>query len=121
MTLGARILEAREVRLFSVAQVARQMVVKEKTVRKWEAGKSKPRADKLPKLAGILGVPLLWLMDGDNQFDPVDSAPTGLERLEQKVERMNALQQDLAQLSGEIARDVEIIRRREEALDNLVA
>ncbi len=63
-TFGDRVTAAREAMGVSVAQLARQAGVKAETVLNWEADRSEPRPNKLQMLAGVLNVPLLWLMAG---------------------------------------------------------
>lgn len=51
-----RIRELRERLGISQSELARRMGVKHTSVIQWETGKAMPTADKLPKLAAILGV-----------------------------------------------------------------
>jgi len=121
MLLGQRITESRENKAFTIKDAARRMGVTEKTIKRWESGKTQPRANKLQMLAGILGVPLLWLLDGEYQFDPIEKRPSRLGKLEQKFERVIALQTELANLSSEIAYEVEALRRIDDELESLAA
>ena len=120
-TLGVRISEAREFSKYSITEVANHMAVTQKTIKNWEKGNSKPRANKLQMLAGVLNVPLLWLLDGGEQFDPVQSRPGRLEALEQKVERMNDLQIELLKLSEEVITEIDEMRKIDEEMNTLAA
>ena len=120
-TLGARISEARELSNYSITEISNHMAVTQKTIKNWENGNSKPRANKLQMLSGVLNVPLLWLLDGDEQFDPVQSRPGRLEALEQKVERMNALQIELLKLSDEVITEIDEMRKIDQELNSLAA
>lgn len=119
--LGNRIAEARGLKAYSIKKAARRLSVTEKTFKKWESGKSKPRANKMQMLSGVLGVSLLWLLNGEEQFEPDANNPTQLEKLSQKVERMTLLQQELAELTDEIVSEVEELHKIEEDLQILQA
>ena len=58
---------ARSARGMSYKQLASQMGVKKSTLENWEKGKTVPRANRLNQLAGVLNVPLLWLIAGSRQ------------------------------------------------------
>ena len=120
-TIGSRLAEAREERGLSVVEAARRMAVKPDTLRNWESGTSAPRSNKLHLLAGILSVPVTWLIDGDLDDIPAADRWSRLERLEQKFERMNALQSELLELSAEIAEEIASIRKIDEELEELAA
>ena len=119
--LGKRIAEARKLKAYSVKKAARRLSVTEKTFKKWESGKSKPRANKVQMLSGVLGVSLLWLLNGEEQFEPDANNPSQLEKLSQKVERMTQLQQELAELTNEVVSEVEELHQIEEDLQILQA
>lgn len=120
-TLGERITEAREASGLSTAQAARRMAIKTSTLRNWEAGTTEPRPNKLQLLAGVLGVPLLWLVQGSEEHDPMLDRPTRLEVLQQKIGRLKSLQTRMTRLSAEIADEIELIRKLEQELEDLAA
>jgi transcriptional regulator with XRE-family HTH domain len=64
-TFGDRVAAAREALGVAQAELARRLGVKPQTVAAWEADRSEPRANKLQMLAGVLGVPMVWLMSGE--------------------------------------------------------
>lgn len=97
------------------------MAVKPQTLRSWESGASAPRSNKLHLLAGILSVPVAWLIDGNVNDIPGADRWSRLERLEQKFERMSALQTELLELSSEIADEIANIRKIDEELEELAA
>ncbi len=121
LILGKRIAEARELKAYSIKKAARRLSVTEKTFKKWESGKSKPRANKVQMLSGVLGVSLLWLLNGEEQFEPDANNPSQLEKLSLKVERMTQLQQELAELTEEVVNEVEELHKIEEDLQILQA
>lgn len=50
-----RLQEIREAAHLTQVQLAKNINVSQQTISLWEAGEAKPRADKLPELAKILG------------------------------------------------------------------
>lgn len=121
ISLGERISEAREERGLSSAQAARRTGVTTKTLKNWESGKTRPRPNKLQLLSGVLGVPMLWLIDGHGEFDPIIHGPSKLAQLEQKMERMNELQRQLYLLCNEITGEIAELRKLDEELEELAA
>lgn len=109
-TLGARIGKARKAMGLSVRQLATRMSVKPSTVEKWEQDQSQPRANKLLMLAGVLGVPVLWLLDGEGAAG-YEVQPFHANVTAQKLERAMAMQSELAALLREISADVARLER----------
>ena len=109
---GTRVTQARQSAGFTVKQLATRMSVKPSTIENWGAGRSEPRANKLVMLAGVLGIPVLWLLDGEMpdgvNFD-VNRSETSVPA--RKLERAIALQSELAALLQEIAADVSRLQR----------
>ncbi|NDR56532.1 helix-turn-helix domain-containing protein [Aliiruegeria sabulilitoris] len=66
-TFGDRVAGAREALGLDQAGLARRLGVKLKTVRAWENDLSEPRANKLQMLSGVLGVSLMWLLNGEGE------------------------------------------------------
>lgn len=120
-TLATRLKDAREESGLSVGEAAERMAVRPATLKSWESGKTVPRGSKLHLLAGILSVSVAWLLDGDENVAPVTERWSRLERLEQKVERMNLLQRELVELSAEITQELAQIRELDDALEELAA
>ena len=116
-TLGGRIQQARAARSLSVSQLAQRAGVTPETVRNWESDRSEPRINKLQMLAGMLGVPPLWLLGGETVADEADYSvnlddTAGLAR---KVERLMTMQQSMATLLFEV--DAEV-RRLQSDIDD---
>ena len=120
-TIGPRIEQARGQAGLSVSQLARRIGVKPKTLENWENARSEPRGHKLVVLAGVLQVPLIWLLTGDTPqaWDRVPLTETA--KIAQKIERALAIQQDLAALLGEVAADVARLKPRLDEDEELVA
>ncbi len=66
-TFGDRVAGARDALGLSQPDLARRLGVKVKTVRAWENDLSEPRANKLQMLSGVLGVSLMWLLNGEGE------------------------------------------------------
>ncbi len=119
--VGVRLGQARQACRLSVEDVADRMAVTAKTVKNWESGKSAPRANRLHILSGILGVPLAWFY-GESEYQLEMLVPRSrLDQLEDKVQRIQTLQNQLLKLSKELARDVAEIREIEDEHEELAA
>ena len=88
--MGPRLRIARENADLSQEELAGRVGVMVRTVKAWESGKSKPRANRLQMLAGILGVSLSWLLEGrEDGF--MESQNAGPEiAMQQELERLHA-------------------------------
>lgn len=105
--LSERIAKAREAAGISRQELASRMGLQEDTIAYWETERCAPRSNRLVQLAGILNVPLLWLVGGAEV--PADLQPPDLSetaRIEQKLRRAETLVTELAGLLGEIRNDV---------------
>lgn len=111
-TLGGRIQQSRTYHGLSVPQLARRLGVKTKTLENWEANRTTPRGDKALKLAGLLQIPLMWLLTGQQLEDapaPPETGETSL--IADKLERAVAMQRNLAELLIDISADVTRLQR----------
>ena len=121
-TLGDRIEQARRAKGFDLPQLARRIAVKTTTLRNWESDRSEPRPEKLTKLAGLLDVPLIWLLTGET---PEAARPVadiaGTAAIARKLERAVAMQQELASLLIEVSADVTRLQREIDAEADLAA
>jgi transcriptional regulator with XRE-family HTH domain len=103
--VGYQIAKARETRGLSSLQLANRVGVEEATLMNWENERSSPRANRLAQIAGILGVPLVWLIAGEEdenvtEYDTPNLKETGsieskLENAEQLIRQLKALVADL--------------------------
>lgn len=64
-TFGDRLAAAREKSGMSKSQLARRLGVKPSTLRGWEQDISEPRANRLSMMAGLMGVSIMWLLNGE--------------------------------------------------------
>ena len=111
--LGERIANARSERGLSQQELANQLGIKKSNLEQWESGKTAPRANHMNQLAGVLNVPLLWLMGGSDMppstMGPDSQETTGLEGRLMRAER---LVQELEQIIGELRRETELVQQR---------
>lgn len=101
--LSTRIINAREARGLTQAQLALRMGIKKTTVINWESSRTSPRANKLIELAGILHVPVLWLIAGAESPAEV-TAPDLSETLmlEQKLDKADLLVNELSAIISDL-------------------
>lgn len=100
--LGRRIRMARKNKGFSKAELATRLGVKTSTLEKWEKEKVAPRVNRLNTMAGILGVPLMWLMAGADSIPDSAGAYTDQEVINFKLEQAEQSLRELGTLVVEI-------------------
>ena len=111
--MGPRLRIARENANLSEEELAGRLGVMVRTVKGWESGRSRPRANRLQMLAGILGVSLSWLLEGrdDGFMESQNAAPEiamqkELERLHAALDEARSLAarslDRLTELAGEV-------------------
>lgn len=66
-TFGDRLAAARDAAGLSQTDLARRAGVRLSSIRSWEDDQSEPRANTLQRVAGILGVSIMWLLTGDGE------------------------------------------------------
>lgn len=111
-TPGSRIKLTRCQLGLSLQQLADRVGVTRTSLEDWENDRSEPRGVKVTKLAGVLQVPMVWLLTGETPPSSVHE-PAVLEttRIVQKLDRAMALQRDLAALLIEVSADVSRLQR----------
>lgn len=121
-TMGSRIEQSRAGLGLSPSQLAHRIGVKRQTLENWENDRSEPRPERLLRLAGVLQVPIVWLLSGNTPHSSHHRArnpETG--RIAKKLERAVAMQQDLAALLIEVSADVARLQRELDADRDLAA
>lgn len=105
-TFGDRVTGAREAAGLGQPDLAKRLGVKVKTIRAWENDQSEPRANKLGKLAGILGVSMMWLLagqgeglEGPDMGEPLDA---DVEKILIDLRQMRQEQASLTERMGRI-------------------
>jgi transcriptional regulator with XRE-family HTH domain len=79
------------------------MGIKKNTLANWENSHTSPRSNKLLELAGVLNVPVLWLIAGAES--PAEVSTPDLSEtlmLEQKLDRADLLINELSALVAEL-------------------
>ena len=115
-TFGDRVAGAREALGIGQPELARRLGVKVKTLRDWENDVAEPRANKLQMLAGLLGVSLMWLLNGEG--DGVEP-PTG--ETDGRAAQARDLLMELRGVSHDIDQAAARIARLEKQLRHLLA
>lgn len=121
-TIGSRIESGRNQLGYSAAQLAGRIGVQNRTLDNWEKDRSEPRVEKLTKLAGVLQVPLMWLLSGitpDGFRSKIDFSETA--KIAQKLECAIQMQQNLAALLGEVSVDVARLQQQLDDEQDLAA
>ena len=79
------------------------MGVKKSSIANWEASRTSPSANKLIELAGILNVPVLWLIAGSDS-PPEVTSPDLIETLmlERKLDKADLLVNELSALVSDL-------------------
>ena len=101
--LGKRITASRKAKGWTQSDLAQRLGVKEKTIVNWESEDSEPRASRLANLAGVLGVPLLWLIAGGEQ--PPEIGNHDADRSVLLIQQLIAAEDKLSEL-GELLASV---------------
>jgi len=109
-TFGDRMTGAREAAGLSQADLARRLGVKAKTIRGWENDMAEPRANRLQMLAGLLGVSIMWLLNGKG--DGID----GPEQVAEVPDDLAEILKDLRTMRVEQTRIAERTARLEKRL-----
>lgn len=113
--LGNRISEARIAMGFSEKQLAQRLGLKGQTIERWESGEKTPRANKLHQLAGVLGVPVVWLLGGADTpptvdtpvFDETGDIEDKLAKAEVLINELGFLLTDIRASTRRVQRDVD--------------
>ena len=117
--VGSRLKEARELRGWTIANAANMIGVTAKTLIEWETGRRAPRVNRLMTAAGVLGVAVVWLINGDGTLDPNETSRSRLEKLENRLNmalnRANVLNSELR----DIASEMRYIRKLDSQMDVL--
>ena len=105
-TFGDRMTGAREATGLGQAELAKRLGVKVKTIRAWENDQSEPRANKLQRLAGLLGVSIMWLLTGEGDGldgpDDREGLPEDLLEILGELRSMKVEQARLAERMGRL-------------------
>lgn len=108
-TFGDRLAGAREISQMSQQELAKRLGVKLKTLRAWENDLAEPRANRLQMIAGLLNVPLIWLITGEGEGGPDENDP-GLSH------DVLGILTEIRDLKGQLSKAVDRLGRLEKSL-----
>lgn len=108
-TLGGRLLRARLASGMSALELAKGTAVKKATIEAWEADRSEPRSNKIPTLAGLLGVSATWLLYGVGASPHTETISDEVQVLKGQLQRLEELHEQTGIAISTIS----------EALDNI--
>ena len=80
MNFSDRVRELREQAGLTQQELADRLGLTNRAIGAWEAGRAKPRLDKLEQLASILGTSAYYLLNGEEPPSPDFSYPSGARR-----------------------------------------
>lgn len=102
-TFGDRLAAAREAAGLNQTDLARRTGVRLSSIRSWENDQSEPRANTLQRVAGILGVSLMWLLAGEG--DGVAELETSAaEDMRELLLELRSLRTDHARIGERMGR-----------------
>jgi transcriptional regulator with XRE-family HTH domain len=104
-TFGDRVAAARENSGMSQAALAKRLGVKQSTLRGWEDDLSEPRANRLSTLAGILGVSMMWLINGEGEgLDAPEEGPSADASARDVLNELRELRSDMLKRAEQLGR-----------------
>ncbi|KAA3630697.1 MAG: XRE family transcriptional regulator [Proteobacteria bacterium] len=114
--LGERIAKARQAKGLSPRQLAQRLGIKKTTLLNWESERSAPRANRINQLAGVLDVPLLWLIAGAEvpaaiatpDLNETTAIEAKLRRAENLVNELSALLVDIRAQTRRVQREMDV-------------
>ncbi len=115
-TFGDRLAHAREEAGVRRKALAKQLGIKPATLDDWENDRSAPRANRLTMLAGMLNVPLIWLMTGQGAGptlgDDGDAGAADADRLAALLADLASARADLVSVNRRLAGIERRLRRQ---------
>ncbi|MGB7320152.1 MAG: helix-turn-helix domain-containing protein [Albidovulum sp.] len=115
-TFGDRLAAARDAANLTPAQLASRLGVKTRTIEQWEADATEPRANRLQMLAGMLGVSLMWLLNGEGDgVDAPDDSPARTTEVTAVLSEIRELRAAMSAMTGRLGRLEKKLRNTAEA------
>ena len=104
-TFGDRVAAARENANMTQAVLAKRIGIKQSTLRAWEDDLSEPRANRLSTLAGILGVSMMWLINGEGEgLDAPDEVATHAASRKEVLIALREVRADMLKRAEQVGR-----------------
>ena len=115
-TFGDRVAAARENAGMTQATLSKRLGVKQSTLRGWENDLSEPRANRLATLAGVLGVSMMWLINGEGEgLDAPSDAASDQADIREILIELRDLRTDMLKRAEQLARLEKRLRKTMEA------
>jgi len=102
-TFGDRLAAARDAAGLSQTDLARRTGVRLSSIRSWENDQSEPRANTLQRVAGILGVSLMWLLAGEGEGE-AEALVTPDEDMRELLLELRSVRTDYARIGERLGR-----------------
>ncbi|HEC70821.1 MAG TPA: XRE family transcriptional regulator [Roseobacter sp.] len=104
-TFGDRVAAARENANMTQAVLAKRIGIKQSTLRAWEDDLSEPRANRLSTLAGILGVSMMWLINGEGEgLDAPEEVATHAASMKEVLIALREVRADMLKRAEQVGR-----------------
>ncbi|MBA98194.1 MAG: helix-turn-helix transcriptional regulator [Sulfitobacter sp.] len=104
-TFGDRVAAARENANMTQAALAKRIGIKQSTLRAWEDDLSEPRANRLSTLAGILGVSMMWLINGEGEgVDAPEDVSTNAASVKEVLIALREVRADMLKRAEQVGR-----------------
>ena len=111
-TFGDRVAAARENADMTQAALAKRLGIKQSTLRGWEDDLSEPRANRLSTLAGVLGVSMMWLINGEGEgIDAPDATAATDAKIKEAMIELRDKRADLLKRAEQMGRLEKKLRR----------
>lgn len=111
-TFGDRVAAARENADMTQAALAKRLGIKQSTLRGWEDDLSEPRANRLSTLAGVLGVSMMWLINGEGEgIDAPDDTAASDANIKEALIELRDMRADLLKRAEQMGRLEKKLRR----------
>tara|TARA_R110002012_G_scaffold106871_2_gene248249 strand:- start:63085 stop:63483 length:399 start_codon:yes stop_codon:yes gene_type:complete len=104
-TFGDRVAAARENANMTQAVLAKRIGIKQSTLRAWEDDLSEPRANRLSTLAGILGISMMWLINGEGEgLDAPEEVATHAASMKEVLIALREVRADMLKRAEQVGR-----------------
>ena len=104
-TFGDRVAAARENANMTQAVLAKRIGIKQSTLRAWEDDLSEPRANRLSTLAGILGISMMWLINGEGEgLDAPEEVATHAASMKEILIALREVRADMLKRAEQVGR-----------------
>ncbi|MEO0937336.1 MAG: helix-turn-helix transcriptional regulator [Pseudomonadota bacterium] len=111
-TFGDRVAAARDASGMTQRELAKRLGVKLATLQAWENDLSEPRANRLSMMAGLLGVSMMWLMNGEGEgLEAPDEEARGPDDISALLIEMRDMRTDLLARAETLGRMEKRLRR----------